>query len=79
MVVAIKFSTSGLCHFAPWGERWIYRDFELCHSFSDGNGRTGKVLQCYILGVLDAPVMLVDYFCGTAPRRTPALSRSTPS
>lgn len=40
----------------------IYRDFEMIHPFTDGNGRTGKILLNYMLDSLEAPVMPSNHF-----------------
>lgn len=45
----------------------FYLEFELIHPFGDGNGRTGKVLHNWILGTLDRPVLVADYFGGGNP------------
>jgi len=33
-----------------------FRNFEECHPFSDGNGRVGNILHCWLLGVLIEPI-----------------------
>ena len=40
----------------------FYLEFERIHPFGDGNGRTGKVLHNWLLGTLDDPVLVADYF-----------------
>lgn len=40
----------------------FYLEFEYIHPFGDGNGRTGKVLHNWLLGTLDDPVLVDDYF-----------------
>ncbi len=40
----------------------VYREFELVHPFSDGNGRTGKVLLNYLADTLERPTMPSDWF-----------------
>lgn len=40
----------------------LYLDFEDIHPFGDGNGRTGKVLHNWLLGTLNEPVLVHDYF-----------------
>lgn len=44
-----------------------YLAFEAIHPFGDGNGRTGKVLHNWLLGTLDDPVLVADYFGGGNP------------
>ena len=39
-----------------------YLAYEWIHPFCDGNGRTGKILHNWLLGTLDAPVLVPDYF-----------------
>lgn len=39
-----------------------YLCFQAIHPFGDGNGRTGKVLHNWLLGSLDEPVLVDDYF-----------------
>ena len=48
----------------------FYKQFELIHPFIDGNGRTGKVLYCWLLGRLNHPVFPPNYLWG-APIRNP--------
>lgn len=45
----------------------FYLEFERIHPFRDGNGRTGKILHNWLLGTLDAPVLIADYFGGGNP------------
>lgn len=45
----------------------FYLEFEHIHPFIDGNGRTGKILHNWILGTLDDPVLIADYFGGGNP------------
>ena len=45
----------------------FYLMFEAIHPFGDGNGRTGKVLHNWLLGTLDNPVLVFDYFGGGNP------------
>ena len=40
----------------------FYLAFEAIHPFGDGNGRTGKVLNNWLLGTLEEPVLVADYF-----------------
>lgn len=40
----------------------FYLEFEIIHPFGDGNGRTGKLIHNWILGRLDDPVLVTDYF-----------------
>ena len=40
----------------------FYLEFERIHPFGDGNGRTGKVLHNWLLGTLDDPVLVHDYY-----------------
>lgn len=35
--------------------------------FADGNGRTGKILHNWLLGTLNDPVLVTDYFGGGNP------------
>jgi hypothetical protein len=44
-----------------------YLAFESVHPFSDGNGRTGKIFHNWLLGTLDEPVLVEDYFGGGNP------------
>jgi hypothetical protein len=44
-----------------------YLAFEAVHPFVDGNRRTGKVLYNWLLGTLDDPVLVRDYFGGGNP------------
>lgn len=39
-----------------------YLCYEMIHPFADGNGRTGKILHNWLLGTLDDPVLVEDYF-----------------
>ena len=50
----------GLC--GHWTADDFYLEFERIHPFGDGNGRTGKVLHNWLLGTLDDPVLVADYF-----------------
>ena len=34
----------------------FYKEFEMIHPFVDGNGRTGKIIYCWLLGCLNDPV-----------------------
>jgi len=43
-----------------------YYVFELIHPFSDGNGRTGKIILNYLYHTLDDPVFPPDFFGGIA-------------
>ena len=45
----------------------FYLEFEDIHPFADGNGRVGKVLHNWLLGTLDNPVLVYDYFGGGNP------------
>lgn len=45
----------------------FYLGFEAIHPFRDGNGRTGKILHNALLGTLDEPVLIADYFGGGNP------------
>ena len=44
-----------------------YLAYEWVHPFGDGNGRSGKILHNWILGTLDEPVLVDDYFGGGNP------------
>lgn len=44
-----------------------YLAYEYVHPFSDGNGRSGKVLFNWLLGTLDDPVLPADFFGGGNP------------
>lgn len=39
-----------------------YLAYEAVHPFSDGNGRSGKVLYNWLLGTLEDPVLVEDHF-----------------
>ncbi|HEX9376654.1 MAG TPA: Fic family protein [Actinomycetota bacterium] len=39
-----------------------YLAYEWVHPWSDGNGRSGKVLHNWLLGTLHDPVLVADYF-----------------
>lgn len=45
----------------------FYLEFEVIHPFGDGNGRTGKILHNWLLGTLEDPVLVTDYFGGGNP------------
>jgi len=45
----------------------FYLAFEYIHPFADGNGRTGKIIHNWLLGTLDNPVLVADYFGGGNP------------
>ncbi len=45
----------------------FYIEFEMIHPFADGNGRTGKILHNWLLGRLEDPVLVADYFGGGNP------------
>jgi hypothetical protein len=45
----------------------FYLDFEGIHPFGDGNGRTGKLLHNWLLGTLNDPILIDDYFGGGNP------------
>lgn len=45
----------------------FYLAFERIHPFVDGNGRVGKILHNWLLGTLDDPVLVADYFGGGNP------------
>lgn len=45
----------------------FYLEFERIHPFGDGNGRTGKILHNWLLGTLEDPVLIHDYFGGGNP------------
>jgi Fic family protein len=54
-----------LCRAIKDGERSAdiaYYEFQRIHPFRDGNGRTGKILFCYLLNCLDAPVVPSNWF-----------------
>lgn len=44
-----------------------YLAFEAVHPFGDGNGRSGKTLHNWLLGTLNEPVLVADYFGGGNP------------
>lgn len=44
-----------------------YLAFEKIHPFRDGNGRTGKIIHNWLLGTLEEPVLIKDYFGGGNP------------
>jgi hypothetical protein len=44
-----------------------YLAYEAIHPFVDGNGRSGKILNCWLLGALSEPVLVDDYFNGGNP------------
>jgi hypothetical protein len=44
-----------------------YLAYEFVHPFRDGNGRSGKILHNWLLGTLDEPVLVRDYFGGGNP------------
>lgn len=45
----------------------FYVAFQDIHPFSDGNGRTGKVIYNWLNQSLDNPVLMPDYFGGGTP------------
>ena len=45
----------------------FYVEFERIHPFADGNGRIGKILHNWLLGTLNDPVLIADYFGGGNP------------
>lgn len=45
----------------------FYVEFQKIHPFVDGNGRTGKILHNWLLGTLDNPELIKDYFGGGNP------------
>lgn len=45
----------------------FYVEFEMIHPFTDGNGRVGKILHNWLLGTLEDPVLVADYFGGGNP------------
>lgn len=40
----------------------FYLQFEEIHPFSDGNGRSGKIIHNWLLGTLDNPHLVRDYY-----------------
>lgn len=44
-----------------------YLAYEAIHPFGDGNGRTGKILHNWLMGTLEEPVLVDDYFGGGNP------------
>lgn len=44
-----------------------YLMYEGIHPFADGNGRSGKILNNWLLGTLDDPELVHDYFGGGNP------------
>lgn len=44
-----------------------YLAYEAIHPFADGNGRTGKVIHNLLLGSLEEPILVADYFGGNNP------------
>lgn len=44
-----------------------YLAFEAIHPWGDGNGRSGKTLHNWLMGTLDDPVLVADYFLGGNP------------
>jgi hypothetical protein len=40
----------------------FYVEFEKIHPFVDGNGRVGKILHNWLLGKLNDPILVKDYF-----------------
>lgn len=44
-----------------------YKEFEEIHPFSDGNGRVGKILFNWLLGMLHEPAMPPNFFGGDNP------------
>lgn len=45
----------------------FYFEYEQIHPFSDGNGRTGKILYNYLLDSMDDPVLPPNFFGTKAP------------
>lgn len=44
-----------------------YLAYEWIHPFGDGNGRSGKILHNWLLGTLDDPALVRDWFGGGNP------------
>lgn len=42
----------------------FYLEYEHIHPFGDGNGRTGKIVWNWLMGTLDDPMLIDDYFGG---------------
>ncbi len=47
-------------------DQW-YVAFEYLHPFRDGNGRAGKILYNWLIGRLEDPVLMLDYFGSGVP------------
>lgn len=48
-------------------EDMFYKMYEEIHPFSDGNGRTGKILYNYLCGTLENPIWPPNFFGGEHP------------
>jgi hypothetical protein len=65
LAIEVRPRMADLCRAITAGELSAdigYRQMMVLHPFRDGNGRTAKIMLCYALNCLDAPVMPTNWF-----------------
>jgi hypothetical protein len=65
LAIEVRPRMADLCRDIAAGKRTAdvtYYEFQKIHGFRDGNGRVGKILFCYLLNCLDAPIMPSNWF-----------------